>query len=356
MSSGTVHGKACRLVDLPPPPDGKTGWPWTEESPALPERMPDGSEWPLLSIVTPSYNQGKYLEETLRSVLLQGYPNLEYIVIDGGSQDGARDVIRKYEPFLTQVLHERSEGHADALNKGMKRATGAILAFINSDDYYLPGAFAAVAREFQGGKPADLIYGGCLMVDPDGREFIRHFGDVSNLDEILDFKNVWRNNREIVQPEAFWRRSIYEKTGAISTAIHGSYLYEYWCRMLMAGAVFRRIDEPLACFRFQPEQRSQLEKDDSYEEYLTMAEPWLWDRSLPISPARRNALQGDWAFQRQYIPAMAASAKTGESSLKRWLGTAALCLRYPALFPVLPQVYRLRVKFFGAKPIKEDRL
>lgn len=333
---------APRLADLPPPPAGKTGWPWTEEGSTLPGRMPDGSKWPRISIVTPSFNQAKYIEETLRSVLLQNYPNLEYLIIDGASTDESAEVIRKYQPFLDYFISEPDGGHADALNKGMQRATGSILAFINSDDFYLPGAFALVAQQFQGGEPADLIYGGCLLVDQTGREFIEHFGNISRLDEILDFSNVWSANREIIQPEAFWRRSIFEKTGAFNTKIPALFCYEYWCRMLMAGAIFRRLERTLACFRFQPAQRSQLEKDNSHEEYLTMVGPWLWDKSLPISARSRRALQGNWVFNRKYCPAIAASIERRESSWRRWVGTAGLCLRYPQLFPALPMIQRLR--------------
>jgi glycosyltransferase involved in cell wall biosynthesis len=332
---------ARRLADLPsPPPARKKGWPWTEESSPLPKRMPDGAEWPRISIVTPSFNQGKFVEETLRSVLLQNYPNLEYIVIDGASTDDSVQIIRKYEPFLDFFVSEPDQGHADAVNKGLRRATGSILAFINSDDFYLPGALASVARQFQGGKPADLIYGGCRFVDQASREFIDHKADISSLDEILDYKNVWRANREIVQPETFWRKSIFEKTGAFNTRIPFSFCYEYWCRMLIAGAVFRRMDEDLACFRFHPAQKSQREKDTSFEEYLAMAEPWLWDKSVPLSARKRSELQSEWLYNSKYIPAWAASVKRQESTWRRWLGIGLLCARYPQVLNA--QVFRER--------------
>jgi glycosyltransferase involved in cell wall biosynthesis len=320
-----------RLADLPPPPAGKSGWPWTEESPAVPARLPDGSEWPLISIVTPSFNQGAFIEETLRSVLLQNYPNLEYIVIDGGSVDDTAEVLRRYEPFLDQVVSEPDGGHADGLNKGMRRATGSILAFINSDDFYLPGALASVAGQFHAQPSADLIYGGCLIVDQAGREIIEHFGDVSRLDDVLDYGNVWRANREIVQPEAFWRRSIFEKTGAFNPKIRASFCHEYWCRMLIAGARFHRLERPLACFRLQPGQRSQREPDSAYAEYLNMVEPWLWDRAVPLSAPVRRALQSEWLFDARYVPACARSIERGESSLRRWMGTALLCARHPRI-------------------------
>jgi hypothetical protein len=319
---------APRLADLPPPPPGKTGWPWTEESSALPERRPDGAEWPRISIVTPSLNQGRFLEHAIRSVLLQGYANLEYLVIDGGSMDDSLAILRKYEPFLDYFASEPDQGQADALNKGFKRASGSILAFINSDDFYLPGAFAQVASAFRG---VDLLYGGCLFVDQAGDELIEHFGDISRLDDILDYEKVWRGNREFVQPETFWSKAIFEKTGLYNPKRGSSFCYDYWCRMLIAGATFQRLDQPLACFRIQPGQRSQRQEDDPLAEYLEMAEPWLWDKSLPLDAKRRGELQSEWLYNSKYMPAWRESVKRNDSSLRRWAGTALLCARYPKL-------------------------
>src|SRR5438067_1469746 len=137
--------KGPTLVELPPPPAGKTGWPWTDETPALQSTRPDGSAWPRISIVTPSYNQGQFIEETIRSVLLQGYPDLEYIIIDGGSQDESVEIIKKYEPWLTYWVSEQDRGQSHAINKGFDRSTGLILGWLNSDDVLLPNALATVA-------------------------------------------------------------------------------------------------------------------------------------------------------------------------------------------------------------------
>ena len=125
------------LAELPPPLEGKTGWPWTVESTQLPETMPHGSPWPRISIVTPSYNQGEFIEETIRSVLLQGYPNLEYIIMDGGSSDKTNEVISKYASWLKYWRSQKDEGQAAAITEGFLRATGQIGAYINSDDFYL---------------------------------------------------------------------------------------------------------------------------------------------------------------------------------------------------------------------------
>ncbi|HEX3883730.1 MAG TPA: glycosyltransferase family 2 protein [Stellaceae bacterium] len=136
------------LAELSPPPAGKTGWPWTVETPQLPPARPDGSPWPRISIVTPSYNQGQFIEETIRSVLLQGYPDLEYIIIDGASTDQSVDIIKKYQPWLTHWVSEKDRGQAHAINKGFARASGQIGAYLNSDDWYTLDTFSFVGHSF----------------------------------------------------------------------------------------------------------------------------------------------------------------------------------------------------------------
>src|ERR1700680_2414413 len=138
----------CQLQGLPPPPIGKTGWPWTIESHKVPRLMANGQAWPKISIVTPSYNQGSFIEETIRSVLMQGYPNLEYIIMDGGSSDQTLDVINKYKPLLTHFESKPDRGQSHAINKGMAIGTGEILNWLNSDDFLEEGALIQMAEAF----------------------------------------------------------------------------------------------------------------------------------------------------------------------------------------------------------------
>lgn len=161
------------LADLPPPPPGRIGWPWTEGCPPLPEAGPGG--WPRISIVTPSFEQGCYIEETIRSVLLQGYPDLDYIVMDGGSSDDSVSIIERYAPWLSHWRSGPDGGQADAVNAGLARATGQIFNFINSDDVLLPGALAHLARCFEA---ADAVAGAVINRGPEGDTTFRH-GDVS---------------------------------------------------------------------------------------------------------------------------------------------------------------------------------
>src|SRR5258706_6083465 len=141
-----------------------------------------GIAFPRISIVTPSFNQAAYVDATIRSVLDQRYPNLEYIVVDGGSTDGSVDIIRRYEDRLTYWVSEPDRGQADAINKGLARATGEIRAYLNSDDLYLPGALLRVAAEYRAHPDADIICGVCRVIDEHGRMVGQRQGTITSFD------------------------------------------------------------------------------------------------------------------------------------------------------------------------------
>lgn len=156
-----------QLHELPPPHQHKVGWPWTEETPTLPEKMLSGRAWPRISVVTPSFNQADYLEETIRSVLLQGYPNLEYFVFDGGSQDGSAEIIREYTPWLKSWASEPDRGQSHAINKGWSASTGDILAYLNSDDCYYPGTLKTIAELWDWDPSISVLVGAIAFIEPD---------------------------------------------------------------------------------------------------------------------------------------------------------------------------------------------
>ena len=137
-------------IDLTLPLSNKIGWPWSLESTVDSKIVSVNIDYPKITVVTPNYNYGHYLEETIRSILLQGYPNLEYIIIDGGSTDNSIEVIKKYEPWITHWESEPDRGQTHAINKGLELATGEVFNWINSDDILMPGSLMAIARGIKG--------------------------------------------------------------------------------------------------------------------------------------------------------------------------------------------------------------
>jgi glycosyltransferase involved in cell wall biosynthesis len=202
------------LTDLPAA-GSRTGWPWTEETPPAPDTLPEGARWPRLSVVTPSFNQAPFLEQTLRSVLLQGYPDLEYIVIDGGSTDGSVEIIRKYEPWLAYWVSEKDRGQSHAINKGWQRSSGEILAWLNSDDYYAPRALLGAARAFrETGPDVGLVHGRTCWVDLQERP-VFCAGRPFSLVEPLRYEGP-----AVGQPSAFLRGDLVRRLHGVAEEFH----------------------------------------------------------------------------------------------------------------------------------------
>ena len=316
----------------------KTGWPWTAETPSLPDTMPDGAPWPRISIVTPSLNRGGYIEETIRSVLLQGYQNLEFIVIDGGSTDGSVEIIEKYSPWLAHWVSEPDRGQGHAINKGMAAATGEIFAYINSDDIYLPGALHAVAAGFRKRPEVDLVHGGCRIMDQEGQSTGERWGDIETIDQILNLWEVWWGRRNFVQPEVFWTRRIAEMVGPFREDLYFVMDYDYWMRILAAGGQVSRVDRLLAAFRITPDQKSR-ESERVAEELLGLVTAPLWDPSTPIPGRLRWRLQGMWLYQVRFLPEVSRSVQAGEAKAKRWTRLLGCVARHPRIL-LAPGVYR----------------
>ena len=241
--------------DFPAPPTGKRGWPWDGAMPSWPDRMPDGSRWPKLSIVTPSYNQGEFIEETIRSVLMQNYPDLEYIIIDGGSADKTLQIIKNYEDWISYWVSEKDRGQSHAINKGLRRCTGEVAAWINSDDFYAEGVFTDVIRLMcdQGMITKDIIHGNCIQVDTDSRKVRRMEGGAVNRKYLLQ---VWKKNR-IAQPSVFIKKSILDRF-TLDENLEYVLDWELWMRM--AGEYsFSYFPKVFAYFRVHRRSKTFME-------------------------------------------------------------------------------------------------
>jgi len=244
--------------------DQKPWLPGPRRSVALPAALPSGRPWPRISVVTVTLNQGEFLEETLRSVLGQDYPVLEYIVVDGRSTDETPAILERYRHRLAHCLSGPDEGQADALNKGFALATGEILAWLNSDDRYPAGALwrAALAFDAYG---ADMVAGGCALVrgKADESHAVHHpslpVGRVVALPlaRLLDVEGSWTKGDFFYQPEVFWTREIWQGVGGrVAKDLYYSMDYELWLRMAGGGARIVHVPDTLAVYRMHERQKT----------------------------------------------------------------------------------------------------
>jgi glycosyltransferase involved in cell wall biosynthesis len=240
---------------------GKTGWPWTTDSPRCENPHSDGQTWPRVSIVTPSYNQGRFLEETIRSVLLQGYPDLEYLIIDGGSRDESLDIIRKYGPWLAYWTSKPDRGQAHAINEGWLRATGNIVAYINSDDYYSIGAVARAAGVLRATPGAGMFYGTALIVSELGHPLREWKARPFDLNLMLSSGNV------VPQPATFFSKKALEAVGFLDENLHQILDYELCIRL---GVRFPSVcaEDTLAIFRNHQESKTRARFEHTALELL----------------------------------------------------------------------------------------
>jgi glycosyltransferase involved in cell wall biosynthesis len=191
-------------------------------------------------MVTPSYNQGKFIEETIRSVLLQGYPNLEYIIIDGGSTDSSVEIIKKYEKWLTYWVSEPDRGQSHAINKGFGKASGKIYSWLNSDDYLLKNTLMNISIAYKDSPEAGGWCGGCLLVDPDNKILGVRWPPRLDLEGIAD----WGNNH-FGQPACFFSQKVWRECGPLEEGLHYEMDFDLWLKIAKAFSI-EKVNDVLA--------------------------------------------------------------------------------------------------------------
>lgn len=224
------------------------------------------------SIITPSYNQANYIERTIQSVLSQSHKDVEYVVMDGGSTDGTVKILEKYSDRITWTS-EKDNGQSDAINKGLKRATGDIVAYLNSDDTYEPDALEKVNAYFEKNPDTKWVYGKCKIIDQDDREIRKWITTYKNL--LLanySYKKLLTENF-ISQPATFWKRELHEELGYFNEKEHLCMDYEFWLRL---GKKYDAdvIPHYLANFRYYTESKSGSQSTQQFKDQYRLAKQY----------------------------------------------------------------------------------
>lgn len=202
-----------------------------------------------ISIVTPSYNQEKFLERTILSVLDQEYPNLEYIIMDGGSTDGSVEIIKRYESYLKYWRSESDAGQTSAIKEGFERATGDILCWLNSDDMFLSGALKTVASVFSENQRIQLLAGNCIHIDADDRYLFTYYAKSQT------YKHMLRTNMLFAQPATFWLKEIYHKVGGITASFYNCMDYDLFLRIAKQAGRIYTVPKIFAAYRIHAESK-----------------------------------------------------------------------------------------------------
>ena len=228
-------------------------------------------DWPRITVVTPSFNQGHFIEETITSVISQGYPNLEYIVMDGGSTDNTVEIIKKYEKHISYWQSEKDGGQSAAINTAFRRSTGDILAWLNSDDFYLPGTLGFVAGKLDIGQ-AEVLLGNCFHFYQDSPKSL---GSDIALHHANAHLRLWDY---IAQPSSFWTRQTWEQTGELNEKLHFAFDWEWYIRAQNASARFTAHSRYLSAYRFHEAHKTGTGGEKRTQEIASIYQTYAGER------------------------------------------------------------------------------
>jgi glycosyltransferase involved in cell wall biosynthesis len=263
----------------------------------------------LVSIITPSFNQAKYLEQTIQSVLDQDYSNIEYIVVDGASRDGSIEIIKKYAHKLAWWISEQDSGQAEAINKGFARASGEVIAWINSDDYYLPDTVSVAVKVFEENPQVVLVYGNMMAVDENGRVFNTLKYSQLKLEDLLCFQIIG-------QPAVFMRRSALQKTDGLNPSFHFLLDHLLWIQLAQHGKILH-VDQTWSAARYHAEAKNRAKAAEFGREAFRILEVVKQDKTLgPIlAKVQRRARASAHRVDARYLLDGGQSVK----SLLAWI-------------------------------------
>lgn len=338
------------LKNLPQPPPENTGWPWTEQSELLSERMPDGSKWPRISIVTPSYNYGQFLEETIRSVLLQGYPNLEYIIIDGGSTDNTVEVIQKYEMYITYWVSEPDKGQTDAINKGYKYCTGDIFAWLNADDAYANSLILQdVSKIYSHGY--EFIVGECIYVNlTQDRSSIDGFNGKSTPTNFAKYLKFW-SLKFLPQPSVFITKDVANKCFPLDITLCWVMDYQFFLRALSQKPKSTWVNNIWVKAKLHGDNKTMSSNTGELTEFyqVALAESskllYIWQKIFRIDLEDYISLRFALSKEQFSTPRQVVSLLAARPTLVRWM------IFWKFLFKsvVGTKIYSM-LKFFAHRP------
>ncbi len=295
----------------------------------------------LVSIITPSFNQARYLQQTIQSVLSQNYPRIEYIVVDGASTDGSVDIIKKYEDKLVWWVSEKDSGQAEAINKGLARATGEIVAWLNSDDFYLPNTISAAVKVFDENPEVALVYGNMFAVDEGGDPFNTLTYRQLSLQDLLCFQIIG-------QPAVFFRREVLEQTGSLDPAFHFLLDHHLWIRIAKRGKILH-VNQVWSAARYHAEAKNRAKAAEFGREAFQILE---WAQSQlglaeAIFPVERRARASAHRVDARYL----LDAGQSLPALKAW--TRALLIHPPTAFARLNIFISILANIFGLSILRK---